>query len=289
MNASTQIPRTLVPQSSYATIDSILKDLKICSRRIQQALAAHADELQVLHRIYYKSKNQHRGALFWRRVVEIRRYSERLNGINVIPTLEQLRVEFFAPDASRNPKLLKSSWTHVPPRIAVCDALISFRATCTLLQKMEERLVEAYRSFLSAMQNGAFVQLFLVLIAMTARIRMLSVEVQEALSLVSSSLERFLKNVNDNVMTVDAATQISPADNGAVSDEVNVATTLKDAACTKHQAIPRVIVHRPPTKPKEPKKTASVRHLESTDVRKAKRARRVKDEIDDIFSVTHSV
>jgi len=60
MDTSDQIPRSLVAQTCYSTIDGILKDLKLCSRRIYHAQAIHADEVQLLQRVYYRNKNQHR-------------------------------------------------------------------------------------------------------------------------------------------------------------------------------------------------------------------------------------
>jgi hypothetical protein len=59
----------------------------------------HANEAQVLERLYYKGKNQHRGALFWRRVGETRRYSARLGGIHIDDVVEILRYSFFGEGA----------------------------------------------------------------------------------------------------------------------------------------------------------------------------------------------
>ena len=95
------VPRALVPHALHTTINAILKDLKICSRRIQHALDSHADEVQLLNRVYYKSKNQHRGALFWRRLEEMRRYSERLDKAIILSTLDEMRTSFFGPEAKQ--------------------------------------------------------------------------------------------------------------------------------------------------------------------------------------------
>jgi hypothetical protein len=98
---SSLVPRALVPHAFHSTIDAILKDLKICSRRIHHALDTHADELKLLQRVYYKNKNQHRVALFWRRLVEMRRYSERLDKAKISSTLEEMRASFFGPEAKQ--------------------------------------------------------------------------------------------------------------------------------------------------------------------------------------------
>jgi len=88
-------PRALLDQTSYAFVDSALKDLKNYSRRLKIVLAAHGDELQILERLYYKGKNQHRSGLFWHRAAEIRRYGGRLDGMHISDVVDVLRFSFF--------------------------------------------------------------------------------------------------------------------------------------------------------------------------------------------------
>lgn len=92
-------PRVFLSRCRHSSIDTLLKDLRACSRRLRIALEAHANESQVLERLYYKGKNQHRGALFWRRVAEVRRYSGRLSGIHADNVVEMLRRSFFGEGA----------------------------------------------------------------------------------------------------------------------------------------------------------------------------------------------
>ncbi|KAF7966293.1 hypothetical protein HWV62_33375 [Athelia sp. TMB] len=76
-------------------IDSALKVLKSGSRRIKAACSSFHEELKLLERLYYKGKNQHRSSLFWKRVVELKRLGERLDGLYVPDMLEQLRFSFW--------------------------------------------------------------------------------------------------------------------------------------------------------------------------------------------------
>lgn len=87
--------RNSLGPSSHAAVDSALKDLKSCSRRLQCAVSTFQTELHVLERLYYKGKNQHRSSLFWKRVVEVRRYGQRLSEMNISNVLEHLRTSFF--------------------------------------------------------------------------------------------------------------------------------------------------------------------------------------------------
>ena len=90
-----QLSRAFIHPSSHGTIDSQLKTLKLCARRLQSALSIQAAELQVLQRLYYKNNNQHRGALFWRSVVEIRRLLERMQKLDLLAVVNALRTMFY--------------------------------------------------------------------------------------------------------------------------------------------------------------------------------------------------
>lgn len=61
-----------------ATIDSCLTDLERPSKQMSSLVSSLKEEVHVFERLYYKSKNQHRSALFWRKAVEARRVSQRL-------------------------------------------------------------------------------------------------------------------------------------------------------------------------------------------------------------------
>ena len=88
-------PRSLLDESRHASLDVSLKNLKLCSRRIQIALQTFKEEYRILDRTYYKGKNQHRGTLFWKRVVEIRRYCSRVDDGHINSLVEALRSSFY--------------------------------------------------------------------------------------------------------------------------------------------------------------------------------------------------
>lgn len=94
-------PRASLSSASHSIVDVILKDLKICTRRIQAALSSHRAELQVLEKLYYKGNNQHRTALFWRRVSDIRRCGRRVDEIQLQEVVERLRQSFWGEAAQQ--------------------------------------------------------------------------------------------------------------------------------------------------------------------------------------------
>jgi hypothetical protein len=62
-------------------------------------MSAQENELKILERLYYKGKNQHRAALFWKRVAEIRRCGQRLDKVGVLDIVERLRCSFFGHES----------------------------------------------------------------------------------------------------------------------------------------------------------------------------------------------
>ncbi|KAM6500558.1 hypothetical protein JOM56_003572 [Amanita muscaria] len=290
MDGNKQIPRTLVPQESYSSIDAVLKDLKHCLRRIHNALATHADEHQLLQRIFYKNKNQHRGALFWRRVAEMRRYSERLNNADISLTLEEIRNSFFDPDAKQNSKLLKGAWTHAPSTKSARDAIDRLHKCEALLQKMQEKSLQAYQSFTLAMQSGAFVQLLLVLVAIASRLRTLSIDIGEAVSMSCSSMARFLTLdtallMNQAQGSSDALPPLSKVTAGTEDDgngkNMDVRNTSEQAAPIVQQVVPRVNVKR---RLEPARRNIHDQGSGKMQAKKVKKVKRANNEIDEIFS-----
>lgn len=89
------LSRGSLDPSCYSSIDAALKHVKIHARRLHTVLTTHDDELEILERLYYKGKNQHRSALFWRDVVEMRRYAMRLSEMSLLEIIDSFRFSFF--------------------------------------------------------------------------------------------------------------------------------------------------------------------------------------------------
>ena len=94
-------PRSSLDATQCTAVDALLKQLKACSRRLQAALTSHRTELQVLERLYYKGKNQHRTALFWQRVAEMRKLGGRLDEMHIDDIVESLRLSFWGEPSTR--------------------------------------------------------------------------------------------------------------------------------------------------------------------------------------------
>ncbi|KAJ7109332.1 hypothetical protein C8R44DRAFT_802223 [Mycena epipterygia] len=188
--------KTSLDAALHPNIDAALKDLKLCARRLQPVLDTFSDELQILHRLYYKGKNQHRPALFWRRVAEMRKYGDRVEELSLPSLVDSLRYSFFGEELQQNSKLLKGSWTHHPDVASVSFVLERVGASLTLVRKMHERLAHIYHSFTLAMQTGAFIQLILTLAAIASRMSGLISELAEVLELIWAAVHRILASLD---------------------------------------------------------------------------------------------
>jgi len=90
--------RTTIAKNLQPIVDSSLKDLRNVSQRITAFLTPFAEELQVLERLYYKGKNQHSLALFWRKVPEMRRFGRRIASLPLSEGIEALRYAFYSEE-----------------------------------------------------------------------------------------------------------------------------------------------------------------------------------------------
>ncbi|KAF8959045.1 hypothetical protein BDZ97DRAFT_1839559 [Flammula alnicola] len=184
------VPRASIDASRHGTIDTELKSLKLLSRRLQSTLTIQATELQILHRLYYKNKNQHRGSLFWRNVAELRRYLERVDNLNLQDSTSALRYAFY--NSTENTNSTRGPWTHFPDEKNLSSYAKQCQTGLKLLEKMSEVCLTAYRSFHRSLQSAAFLQILLMFVAISSRMRMLSLELQEILRQILSCANRLL-------------------------------------------------------------------------------------------------
>lgn len=90
--------RSEIGTAAHGRIDAILKDLRSCSQRLAPLLSTLEDEMHILDRLYYKGCNQHRSALFWRKVEEMRRFGSRVLEVQLAELVNVLRFSFFVTE-----------------------------------------------------------------------------------------------------------------------------------------------------------------------------------------------
>ncbi|KAJ7179692.1 hypothetical protein C8R46DRAFT_887301 [Mycena filopes] len=191
-----QADKASLDPTLHPHIDAALKQLKLCTLNLRPVLATLSDELRILHRLHYKAKNEHRSALFWRRVVEMRRYSDCVQKLALPSLLNSLRYSFFAQDLEQTPKLLKGSWTQYPDLSPVSFVNQRLTASVAVVQKMHERIMQAYQSLSLAMQTGAFIQLLLTLAGIASRLSWLASELASILQQTQEAVHRIFTTLD---------------------------------------------------------------------------------------------
>ncbi|KAJ3545356.1 hypothetical protein NMY22_g2472 [Coprinellus aureogranulatus] len=211
----------------YPSVDTFLRPLKATSRRLQVASTTLADEHQLLQRIYYKGKNQHRSALFWRRVVDLLRHSERVRNFDLPDLVLRLRCSFFGEDAFSNQSLLRGAWNHCPGPKSLDAVLAHILEARRLLYKFHERAVDAYSrsSFTVSMQSGAFIQILLVLAAISSRMRAVA---QENLEIIDD-LSKTIQGLKRELAQSPARGEVLPGEEVARATSFLTATVDKAA------------------------------------------------------------
>ncbi|KAI6109848.1 hypothetical protein F5141DRAFT_1215314 [Pisolithus sp. B1] len=313
--AITCLPRSSVSIHLQKDVDVLLKELKPCMRHLRATLGSYTDELRTLERLYYKNANQHRTALFFKRILETRRYGQRLVALNISEHVDCLYASFFGLTTTLgvNQKPFKGTWTHVPTGTDMSFVLERISVACKLLDKMYNQLMRAYQHFTLAMQSGAFVQLIVLFSALSSRMStLLSEALQESPScwfsvfsldirLTIGPDERYPQSVRMN--TLDA-THCYPPDAKTADLRSHLAENTPDRDCrdspaeldvlpmldirtSQHPAQDVVPGDTRETVLRTPRRDAPAgSDLISTAGRrhKAKKVKKKRDEIDEIFS-----
>jgi len=87
-------PRATVSATHCLAVDAELKSLKLVARKLQAVLTLNSTECLILGRLYYKNNNQHRGAVFWRSLAELRRFTTRLKALDLDLCCAAFRASF---------------------------------------------------------------------------------------------------------------------------------------------------------------------------------------------------
>ncbi|KAH8117525.1 hypothetical protein DFH11DRAFT_1504506 [Phellopilus nigrolimitatus] len=194
-------PRSTINISSSslpAKIDSALKQLRAVTRQLSPLEACLADELRLLERLYYKGVNQHRSALFWRRVEETRRLGKRVHEMQMQGLTDDLRYLFYCARGGRREEVhLKSAWAQVPDARFVHFTHERTRGSLELIARARERFSGAFHSFSLMMQTGAFLQLILTLTAIVSRMDALVAEMSTVLETLSATLSLLLEALGE--------------------------------------------------------------------------------------------
>ncbi|PAV23221.1 hypothetical protein PNOK_0028900 [Pyrrhoderma noxium] len=191
--------RSDIPQAIHGTVDVVLKSLRSYARQITPVELSLSDELRILERLYYKSVNQHRSALFFQKVEEVRRTGNRILEVNIGGMIEDLRYAFYiGKGIERNPKALKGAWTQLPEVKFVNFLYERMSEITALLLRARERLAKAYHSLSLMLQTGAFLHLILTFTSITARLDSIVIEVISIVESLKEVLHNLLEAMGES-------------------------------------------------------------------------------------------
>ncbi|KAF9653093.1 hypothetical protein BDM02DRAFT_3265744 [Thelephora ganbajun] len=270
-------PRSSLDSKFHSTVDGVLKELKTTSRELQKIIASFRLELELLDRLFYKNKNQHRGALFWRKVTEMRRFSHKLDHYKPDRLVEDTRRWFWGPLDQQSPKMLKGSWTHCPDDRSLENVTRRLQLCRTLCNETSRRLMKAFEHFLLCLQSAAFAPLLLTFCAISARFNSQIQGIADLTLVCSKALTRLLQKPTGKSKPSSLDLHLmAPATTPSVA-MVNIDSTMETVGPDAGPPPPNIpIVFVPPPVPPltEEQKTRPV-------AKKPKK--RPRDEIDDIF------
>ncbi|KAF8590559.1 hypothetical protein K439DRAFT_1300817, partial [Ramaria rubella] len=185
-------PRCSIEFSRHSSIDISLKDFRNVAQRTLTFSTSFSNELQLLNRIFYKGKNQHRSAIFWRKIQEVRRLGTRIKELNIPRLVEDWRYAFYTEDRA-NPKKLRGAWEQTPDETACTSMLRRIHSVCLLINQTRIRLRFAYSAFTRQVRTATFIPLAISLVSITSRLDFLVSGLYETLALYWRALARVLE------------------------------------------------------------------------------------------------
>ncbi|VDC06585.1 unnamed protein product [Peniophora sp. CBMAI 1063] len=174
------------------SVDGFLKALKLHTRRLSSVMEAHAAELGLLERLYYKGKNQHGASLLWGRVREMRRYVQRLRDLDLLVATQNLRAAFYGETTTASTKKLRGSWTHYPDSRYLTWLLRHLSTATELADKTATSMLRVFEWIMLFMQNGEFLQMTVTFSALAARFRHLSIQLRPLARLMHEDMRTVL-------------------------------------------------------------------------------------------------
>ncbi|KAK7054932.1 hypothetical protein VNI00_003395 [Paramarasmius palmivorus] len=271
--------RVDLPAEHHPTVDTILKELKQVSKRLQTYLTVFDGEIKVLERLYYKGKNQHRPALFWKRVTEMRRYGKRVEQLQLVNFFEDIRLSFFRESNSSQSKVAQIFLDSLSRRKIYKRDLATAIALPRFPPK-EEKMQDIFRAFTLEMQTGAFVHLILTVLGISSRLGLLVKDLHSLLVDARSMITRLTA-----IYQPSAAAKLPDTTDGrAVEDPANelLQPAMPVLPLPTPQVIPVVTV-KPRVVVEQSKPTARESKPAKANVTKPGRSKKKRNEIDDIF------
>ncbi|RHZ47643.1 hypothetical protein Glove_575g22 [Diversispora epigaea] len=134
------------------------------------------EELNILERLYYKNKNQHKRTIYFRKIEEVRRITNRFKEMNIGDLLLEFIGWFYGVDQDQNKKYQKQKkpWDHVPSRNMGLYVLNRINCATSLMDQALESYLDTYSNIQLLLRQTEFMTLALTMASILARLNMLT-------------------------------------------------------------------------------------------------------------------
>ncbi|BBN06458.1 hypothetical protein MPTK1_3g21330 [Marchantia polymorpha subsp. ruderalis] len=170
--------------------ETVLEGLRVEARQVQcrlkEQLVQFRTDVDIFMRLMYRNKNQHRHALYYRRLSQVKRDLRLLDYAELDRTVEGFTRWTFPFKQSRaNVYQRASEINNVSP--SLCTLLSAVR----ILNQIDEPILAASTPILGLLSQSYFMNLGLTIFAAIARLRILAVQVRFELATVYNLLSVF--------------------------------------------------------------------------------------------------
>ncbi|GES86334.1 hypothetical protein RCL_jg18449.t1 [Rhizophagus clarus] len=149
------------------------------------------DEVNILERLYYKNKNQHQRAGYFRKIIEVRKFFKRVKEMEI----NELMSEFIGAFYSTKIEKIRNTWDQVPSQEMVIFVMNRLIGVVLLMKKALQILSDAFSTFGALLRQTEFMSFALACLAILARLdiitRVMLEEIKKCYGLLRNWVEYF--------------------------------------------------------------------------------------------------
>ncbi|RIA90700.1 hypothetical protein C1645_822997 [Glomus cerebriforme] len=128
------------------------------------------DEANILERLYYKNKNQHQRAGYFRKIIEVRKVLKRIKEMEINELMSEFMGTFYSTKIGK----IRSTWDQVPSQEMVIFIMNRLIGIVLLMNKALNIYSDAFNTFNILLRQTEFMSFALACLAILARLNILT-------------------------------------------------------------------------------------------------------------------